>query len=136
MIIGRYAIESTKPKVFEEAVNFKGAVEGGNASVMPAAATMVTQPMDGETVSDSLPKIKSNLATLGNVDPKSVTMRISGLGLVPATYNIETKLISYKVTQKLLGPQVTVIVSATVNARKTEARWSFNTTPPSGESRP
>ena len=28
MIIGRYAIESTKPKVFEEAVNFKGAVEG------------------------------------------------------------------------------------------------------------
>ena len=31
MIIGRYAIESTKPKVFEEAVNFKGAVEGGDA---------------------------------------------------------------------------------------------------------
>ena len=25
MMIGRYAIESTKPKVFEEAVNFKGA---------------------------------------------------------------------------------------------------------------
>ena len=72
----------TKPKVFEEAVNFKGAVEGGNATVMPAAVTMVTQPMDGETVSDSLPEIKANLATLGNVDPKSVTMRISGLGLV------------------------------------------------------
>ncbi|HEY5741538.1 MAG TPA: polysaccharide deacetylase family protein [Terrimicrobiaceae bacterium] len=42
MMIGRYAIESTKPKVFDEAVNFKGAVEGGNAGVMPAAATMVT----------------------------------------------------------------------------------------------
>ena len=126
MIIGRYAIESTKPKVFEEAVNFKGAVEGGNADVMPAAATMVTQPMDGETVSDSLPEIKANLATLGNVDPKSVTMRISGLGLVPATYDPETKLISYKMMQKISARQVTVIVSATVNARKTEARWSFN----------
>ena len=126
MMIGRYAIESTKPKVFDEAVNFKGAVEGGNAGVMPAAATMVTQPVDGETVSDSLPEIKANLATLGNVDPKSVIMRISGLGLVPATYDPETKLISYKVTQKLHGPQVTVIVSATVSARKTEARWSFN----------
>ncbi|HEY5704178.1 MAG TPA: hypothetical protein VIS96_01235 [Terrimicrobiaceae bacterium] len=30
MIIGRYAIEFTKPKVFEEAVNFKGAVEDGD----------------------------------------------------------------------------------------------------------
>jgi peptidoglycan/xylan/chitin deacetylase (PgdA/CDA1 family) len=126
MTIGRYAIESTKPKVFEEALNFMGAVEGGNAGVMPAAATMVTQPMDGETVSDSLPEIKANLATLGNVDPKSVTMRISGLGLVPATYDPETKLVSYKMTQKVYTRQVTVIVSATVNARKTEARWSFN----------
>ncbi len=126
MTIGRYAIESTKPKVFEEAVNFKGAIEGGGAEIMPAATTMVTQPRDGETVSDSLPEIKANLATLGNVDPKSVTMRISGLGLVSATYNPETKLVSYKMTQKTYARQVTVIVSATVNARKTEARWSFN----------
>ena len=77
-------------------------------------------------MTDALPEIKANLATLGNVDPKSVTMRISGLGLVPATYDPATKLISYKVTQKLYGHQVTVIVSATVNGRKTEARWSFN----------
>ena len=126
MMMGRYAIESTKPKVFEEAVNFKGAVEGDDASVMPAAATMVTQPMDGETVSDLFPEIKANLATLGNVDPNSVTMRISGLGLVPAAYDPATKLVSYKLTQKIYARQVTVIVSATVNAKKTEARWSFN----------
>jgi peptidoglycan/xylan/chitin deacetylase (PgdA/CDA1 family) len=126
MMMGRYAIESTKPKVFEEAVNFKGAVEGDDASVMPAAATMVTQPMDGETVSDLFPEIKANLAALGNVDPNSVTMRISGLGLVPAAYDPATKLVSYKLTQKIHARQVTVIVSATVNAKKTEARWSFN----------
>jgi hypothetical protein len=126
MIIGRYGIESTKPKVFEEAVNFKGAIEGDNAGVMPAAATMVTQPKDGETVTDALPEIKANLATFGDVDPKSVTMRISGLGLVPATYDPETKLVSYKMTQKIYDRQVTVIVSATANAKKSEARWSFN----------
>jgi peptidoglycan/xylan/chitin deacetylase (PgdA/CDA1 family) len=125
-MIGRYAIESTKPKVFEEAANFKGSVEGGGTSAMPAAVTMVTQPMDGETVSDPTPELKANLATLGNVDPKSVTMRISGVGLVPANYDPETKLLSYKVTQKLYTGQVTVIVSATVNGRKAEARWSFN----------
>jgi Polysaccharide deacetylase len=60
MIIGRYGIESTKPQVFEEAVNFKGAIEGSDdAGVMSAAAIMVIQPIDGETVSDSLPEIKS-----------------------------------------------------------------------------
>jgi hypothetical protein len=74
--------------------------------------------MDGETVTDALPEIKANLATLGNVDPKSVTMRISGLGLVPATYDPATKLISYKVTQKLYTHQVTVIVSATVQRKE------------------
>jgi peptidoglycan/xylan/chitin deacetylase (PgdA/CDA1 family) len=126
-LIGRYAIESNKPKVFEQAANFTGSVEGGDgAGAMPAAVTMVTQPSDGETVSDPSPEIKANLASLGNVDPKSVTMRISGVGLVPATYDPETKLVSYKLTQKLYSGQVTVIVGATVNGRKTEARWSFN----------
>jgi peptidoglycan/xylan/chitin deacetylase (PgdA/CDA1 family) len=126
-LIGRYAIESNKPKVFEQAANFTGSVEGGDGSgVMPAAVTMVTQPTEGETVGDPNPEIKANLAAFGNVDPKSVTMRISGIGLVPATYDPETKLVSYKVAQKLYTGQVTVIVSATVNGRKTEARWSFN----------
>ena len=45
----------------------------------------------------------------------------------PVKFTASSKtLISYKVTQKLYGHQVTVIVSATVNGRKTEARWSFN----------
>jgi hypothetical protein len=52
-------------------------------------------------------------------------MRINGLGWFRPRM-IRTKLVSYKVMLKLYGPQVTVIVSATVNARKTEARRSFN----------
>jgi peptidoglycan/xylan/chitin deacetylase (PgdA/CDA1 family) len=55
MMIGRYAIESTKPKVFDEAVNFKGAVEGGNAGRSPSlpcsavakAAPRETRPRSG-----------------------------------------------------------------------------------------
>jgi hypothetical protein len=87
---------------------------------------LVPEEKDGETVSDSLPEIKASLATFGNVDPKSVTMRISRIGLVPATYDPETKLVSYKMTQKIYDRQITVIVSATANAKKSEARWSFN----------
>ena len=33
---------------------------------------------------------------------------------------------NYKVTQTLYAGQVTVIVGATFNGRKTEAPWSFN----------
>lgn len=129
-MIGRYAIESNKPKVFEQAASFTGSVEGGGAgAAMPAAVAMVTQPMEGETVTDPSPEIKANIAAFGNVDPKSVTMRISGVGLVPANYDPATKLVSYKVTQKLYAGQVTVIVGATVNGRKAEARWSFNVAP-------
>jgi len=130
-MIGRYAIESTKPQVFQQAIAFTGPVGGsaGAAAVMPAAATMVTQPMDGETVSDPSPEIKVNLATLGNIDPKSVSMRLSGLGLVPAQYDPETKTLSYKLTQKMYARQITVIVGATANGRKVETRWSFNIGP-------
>jgi peptidoglycan/xylan/chitin deacetylase (PgdA/CDA1 family) len=126
MTIGRYGVESTKPKIFEEAVNFTGAVDGESADLMPAAPSIATQPGDGETVTGSPAEIKANLATFGNVDPKSVTMRISGIGLVQASYDPETKFISYKLANKIYARQVTVIVAATVNAKKIEARWSFN----------
>jgi len=131
-MLGRYAIEFAKPKIFEQAVTFKGAVEGSASSagssaqaVMPAAVAMLTQPMEGETVSDPRPEIKANLATLGDIDPKSVEMRISGFGVVPATYDPATKLVSYKIARKLTDKAYTVIVSAKAGARKSETRWSF-----------
>ncbi len=138
-MVGRYAIESTKPKVFEQAIAFHGPVSGSvdGATAMPAAATMVTQPMEGETVSDPSPEIKANLATLGKIDPKSVTMRLSGLGLVPATYDDASKTLSYKISQKLYARQVTVIVSAVANGRKVETRWTFSIAPaPATENTP
>ncbi len=128
-MLGRYAIESTKPKVFEQAIAFTGGMASDSAAIMPAAATMLTQPMDGSTISDPEPEIKANLATLGNLDPKSVTMRLSGIGLVPATYDEKTKTISYKMAQKIHSKQVTVIVGGTSGGRKIEARWSFNYDP-------
>lgn len=130
--LGRYAIESNKPKIFEDAVGFKGAVEGGASSdvtSMPASASMVTIPEDGAVVTDPNPDIKINLAALGDIDPKSVTMRISGLGLVPANYDAQTKLLSYKVNQKIFSKDVTVIVAAKSGAKRLETRWSFTIDP-------
>lgn len=125
--VGRYAIESTKPQIFAQAVEFKGGSAASSAPVgMPANAVMITQPMNGETVTDPLPEIKVNLATLGNIDPKSVTMTVSGLGPVPAQYDAESKNLSYKLNQRLYSPTTTVIITANANGKKVETRWAFN----------
>ena len=112
-IIGRYAIDPPN-RGLRGGGGLQGSVEGGGRA-MPASVTMVTQPWT-ETVSDSSPEIVPT-TTLGNVEPKSVTMRISGWGWFPLPM-IRRQSSFAKVTQKLYEGQVTVIVSATVNGRK------------------
>src|SRR5438067_3813432 len=100
--LGRYAIEANKPKVFADAVKMIGASTSGGAPVAEIGAKhLATQPADGETVRTALPLIKANLTGIGQIEPGSVQMRVSGLGVVPATYDPKTGAISYQVTQKL-----------------------------------
>lgn len=136
-IIGRYAVVAHNPAVFQKAISFSGAaVPAAAAAVAPGetvppstATTMVTQPMHGEVISDPKPEIQVNLATFGKVDPKTVEMRISGFGIVPAKYDEASQTLSYRMHQRLREPQVTVIVSGRVNGRKAAANWTFRFDP-------
>ncbi len=47
---------------------------------------------------------------MGDVDPKSVEMRVSGFGLVPAVYDPKTKSVTYVFTQKLLPKKTQYLV--------------------------
>jgi hypothetical protein len=124
--IGRYIIEANKPKVFVDAVNMIGAPTSGGAPVAEVgAANLSTQPADGETVRTALPLIKANLSGVGGIEPSSVQMRVSGLGVVPASYDPKTGIVSYQVTQKLREKTCTVIVSAQSQGKKVEAHWTF-----------
>jgi peptidoglycan/xylan/chitin deacetylase (PgdA/CDA1 family) len=124
--IGRYAIEASKPKVFADAVAMiGGATAGGPAVAEVGAKDLATQPADGETVRTALPLIKANLSGVGQIDPGSVQMRVSGLGVVPASYDPKTGMVSYQVTQKLRDKSCTVIVSAKSAGKKVEAHWTF-----------
>ena len=132
--LGRYAIESMHPKIFEDAIKMVGGGGGGGEAggpyvTAPAASSMITQPQDNEVVTDPLPTIKANLATLGAVDPASVEMRLSGFGPVPAKYDAATKNIEYKVTQKLREPSYSVFISAKVGGVKKEVKWTFTFDP-------
>jgi len=124
--IGRYAIEANKPKVFEDAVKMIGASTSGGAPVAEIGAKdLATQPADGETVRTALPLIKANLTGIGQIDPGTVQMRVSGLGVVPATYDQKTGTISYQVTQKLREKSCSVFVTAKSQGKKVEAHWTF-----------
>ena len=136
--LGRYAIESTHPKVFEDAIRMIGGGGGGASGPYVAAAaasSMVTEPANNAVVIDPTPTIKANLATLGDVDPASVEMRISGFGPVPAKYDPATKTAEYKVAQKLREPSYSVFISAKVGGVKKEVKWSF-TFDPTGSGAP
>src|SRR5213082_1838785 len=124
--IGRYAIEANKPKVFVDAVKMIGTSSGGAAAVAEVGAgDLSTQPADGSTVRTALPLIKANLGRVGGIEPGSVQMRVSGLGVVPVSYDPKSGTVSYQVTQKLRGNSCTVIVSAKAEGKKVEAHWTF-----------
>jgi peptidoglycan/xylan/chitin deacetylase (PgdA/CDA1 family) len=124
--IGRYAIEANKPKVFADAMKMIGTSTGGAAAVAEVGPKdLATQPADGETVRSALPLIKANLSGVGQIEPGSVQMRVSGLGVVPANYDQKSGTVSYQVTQKLRDKSCTVILSAKSAGKKVETHWTF-----------
>jgi peptidoglycan/xylan/chitin deacetylase (PgdA/CDA1 family) len=124
--LGRYAIEANKPKVFADAVKMISTSSGGGPAVAEVGnANLQTQPADGDTVRSALPLIRANLSSVGAIDPGSVQMRVSGLGIVPASYDPKTGTVSYQVTQKLREKTCTVILSAKSEGKKVEAHWTF-----------
>lgn len=130
---GRYAVDSKNPKVFDQALQMVGggvtSDSSGPAVAQLAAASMITQPLNGETIKDATPTIKANLATMGDIDPASVEVRVSGYGALPAQYDAATKMVTTELTQKLRPGTYTVIISAKAGGRKSETRWSFTYQP-------
>lgn len=118
---------------FAAAIAFDGMVSPGADPLLSqeAAVSMVTQPANGETIKDGTPTLKANLSTMGNIDPATVEMRISGVGLVKPNFDAASKMLTYTVpeNQKLKPGGYTVIVSAMIGDRKAETRWGFSVDP-------
>jgi peptidoglycan/xylan/chitin deacetylase (PgdA/CDA1 family) len=124
--LGRYVIEANKPKVFMDAIAAIATSSGGGAPIAEVgAANLQTQPADGETVRTAMPLIRANLSAFGQIDPGTVKMRVSGLGIVPSSFDAKAQTVSYQVTQKLRDKTCSVIVEATSGGKKVEAHWTF-----------
>ena len=124
--VGRYLIEANKPKTFADAVSAIATTASGPAVAEVSSSGLQTQPADGETIKNSLPLIKANIASLGAIDPGTTPeMRVSGLGKVDSSFDPKTSTVAYQVTQRLRDKTCTVIVSAQSAGKKVETHWMF-----------
>lgn len=126
--LGRTFIWGNKPKIFEDAVKTIAASSGGPgapAVAVVGAENVSPEPANGSTVRTALPLIRANLSSIGQIDPASVQLRVSGLGLVPASFDPKTGVVAYQVTQKLRDKSCTVILTAKSEGKKVEIHWTF-----------
>lgn len=131
--IGRYAWYSKRPQDMELALNFSGPISSSDTEppTTPdlAAAMLLTQPMNGDTISDPKPVLKANLSSLGEFDDNTLMLRLSGVGPIPAKFDRENKIIEAKPPQPLKAGEYTVVVSAKAGGKRVETQWSFKVIP-------
>ena len=109
--VPRYIILGTHDYIFRNATSFEAtstskATDGAIVQTVPHPVT----PEPGALVSNRLPLISVDLSKVENIDVDSMTMSIAGFGKVPATFDAETKTLSWKVTRRLRSPTCEVSV--------------------------
>ena len=136
--IGRFIVYGNDPndRNFRAATNFHGGsgelgrqLLGGEIGEdgTPQAPLVIVKPGENETVTDRRPLIEADLSKLTDLDFESVSMRIPGFGLVPATFDPSTGLLRYRPVQILRSPEVTVHVRLHRHGQEKEdmVSWKF-----------
>ncbi|QQL45700.1 polysaccharide deacetylase family protein [Sulfuriroseicoccus oceanibius] len=131
--IHRYVVHGDKPYTFDNATTF-GGIPLGRKSLAAADGSRIEKadlhlvPADGEVVTDRQPLVSADLSQVGDVDPESLVMRISGFGKVEPHFDAETKLVTYKMSRRLRATDVAVYLSwKLIESDRYEPplRWSF-----------
>lgn len=107
--LGRYIIHGESDGNFKLATSFRSrGGELGTGKVIAVDAkdeqgnTLVELlPKPGSTITERQPVIQANLARLGQIMPESIKVRLSGFGLVPASFDPQTFIVSYRLPVKL-----------------------------------
>lgn len=129
----RYMILGNHDPIFEFATTFR---EAESATIAPAGTisglTQTTPhpvtPEAGAIVNSRLPEISADLSDVPDLDPASIVMKVSGFGEVPATFDPETRRVSWQTNRRLRQLFCQVLVTWTDTAGKSpEAplRWTF-----------
>jgi hypothetical protein len=125
MILGNY------DKIFDLATQFHaGTVSTSNSPHSAPALPHPVSPAPGKIIDSRLPTVSADLSKATDIDPKTLTMKVSGFGEVPAIFNPETKQYSWTVNRPLRHPNCQVVISWKDLSGKmtpTPLNWSFQT---------
>lgn len=131
----RYIVLGNYDKIFEIATTFREAAAGGSTAGGGALPGLVVQttpypvkPEAGSLVNTRLPEVSADLSTVENLDPATLSMKISGFGEVPATFSPETKKFSWQINRRLRQASCQVAITWKDTAGKapeTPLKWSF-----------
>ena len=126
----RYIILGTHDHIFELATNFGSAAATPEAyaatEVIPTAQPVKPEP--GASINDRMPLISADLSKVVDLDPSSLVMRIAGLGEVPANFDAQTGMFSWKVNRPLRQPVCPVSITWKNRSGKTSEpalEWWF-----------
>jgi peptidoglycan/xylan/chitin deacetylase (PgdA/CDA1 family) len=128
----RYIILGSHDHIFDLATSF-GESQGTNqltGEIMELNPTTPypVSPEAGAIVNSRLPEISADLATVENLDPATLTMKVSGFGEVPATFAADTRKFSWQINRKLRQASCQIAVSwkdTSGKAVEPSLRWSF-----------
>jgi peptidoglycan/xylan/chitin deacetylase (PgdA/CDA1 family) len=116
--IGRFIIHGESDTNFRLATSFRGRGDVSSNHFLKADAKdaegkklIEMSPAPEEVIKDRRPVIRVNLQRVGAVVPGSVKLRIAGLGPVPATYDPETKMVTYPLPYRLRRQDCAVTLS-------------------------
>ncbi|MCX6876455.1 MAG: polysaccharide deacetylase family protein [Verrucomicrobia bacterium] len=129
----RYMILGNHDSIFELATAFRESqatpdTPGGTLAALPQSTPYPVTPEADSIVNTRLPVISANLATLTDLDPATLVMKVSGFCEVPAKFEPATRILSWQVTRRLRQPSCQVSVTWKNTAGKapvTPLRWTF-----------
>ncbi|WP_035603037.1 polysaccharide deacetylase family protein [Haloferula sp. BvORR071] len=131
-VLPRYIILGTHDKIFEQATSFNEISGAGaaaqNAAIAPQTTPQPVKPEPGSMIDTRLPLVSADLSAVQDMDPKTLSMKISGFGEVPAILDPQTKAFSWQLNRRLRSPVCQVSVSWLDSKGKppeVPLRWSF-----------
>jgi len=125
----RYIILGNYDKMFELATTFQ-ASPGGHAitGALIQSTPIPVEPSPGSIIEERLPTITLDFSTISDLDPSSLRMQIAGFGSVPAKWDPDSKLFSWKINRPLRQRTCDIIVRYSRENETSSAppiRWTF-----------
>lgn len=119
--IGRFVVHGDNDYNFDLATSFRG--RGNLGDNLPLLVDdkelpFSISPAPEERVKDRCPTIRVDLSRMEEVIPESIRLVVGGFGAVRASYDAATRLVSYRVPQKLRNPECLVQFSVQVRGEE------------------